>query len=161
MAPKGSFQFSFPAKHHLSVVTERNVLAWNATGIRKTFTSGSNGILAAKETRNGSGTLAVSDSHVVFLHQVEQGMGKSYRLKGADVSLSHVFSKFPKLIDILLLPRVRYACCSFLLTPIFYFSVRACLIRCNRILSAKPVFSAQDLPIQLRLQLSQSLLRLI
>jgi hypothetical protein len=53
--------------------------------VRKIFTSGSEGIVAAKEATDGSGTLAVSDAVNVVLHQVEDGLRTSYRLKGSDV----------------------------------------------------------------------------
>jgi hypothetical protein len=53
---------------------------------RRIFTSGSNGIVAAKEATDGSGTLAISDALNVILHQVEDGIQTSYRLKGSDVS---------------------------------------------------------------------------
>jgi hypothetical protein len=76
----------FPSAHHLIIVTEREVLSWNEQTLRKVFTSSSSGILAAKEANDGSQTLAVADSQVVVLHQVDKGMEKSYRLKGTDVS---------------------------------------------------------------------------
>jgi hypothetical protein len=85
MAPRESSRLIFPSAQHLVIVTEQNILTWDATGIRKAFSSGSNGILAAKEARNGSGTLAIADSQVVLLHQVERGLERSYRLKGTDV----------------------------------------------------------------------------
>jgi hypothetical protein len=75
----------FPVDHHLVITTERHVLSYDETGLHKIFHSGSNGILAAKEARDGSGTLAIADSQVVVLHRVEHGMEKSYRLKGTDV----------------------------------------------------------------------------
>ena len=49
------------------------------------FRSGSEGIVAAKKAHNGSSLLAVADSQVVVLHDIEKGMQKSYKLKGSDV----------------------------------------------------------------------------
>ncbi|KAF2667113.1 WD40 repeat-like protein [Microthyrium microscopicum] len=73
---------AFPSTHHLVAVTQKNVLTWDSNGIRRIFTSGSSGIIAAKESKNG--TLAISDSHLVLLHEVEKGLERSYRLKGAE-----------------------------------------------------------------------------
>jgi hypothetical protein len=77
--------FVFPADHHLVITTERHVLSYNKGGLHQIFRSDSNGILAAKEARDGSGTLAIADSQIVVLHRVEYGMEKSYRLKGTHV----------------------------------------------------------------------------
>jgi hypothetical protein len=79
-------QFTPPSDHHLVITTEQHVLSYDSDGLNRIFKSGSGGILAAKETRDGSGTLAIADSQVVVLHQVERGMERSYRLKGTDVS---------------------------------------------------------------------------
>ncbi|QDS68927.1 hypothetical protein FKW77_008361 [Venturia effusa] len=76
--------FVFPLDHHLVITTERHVLSCDQSGLHKIFQSGSRGILAAKEARDGSGTLAIADSHVVVLHQVDRGLERSYRLKGTD-----------------------------------------------------------------------------
>ena len=81
MAPRESSRFLFPPAHHLVVVTEQNVLTWDTTGVRRTFSSSSNGILAAKEAHHGSGTLAIADSQVVLLHQVERGNGKKLQVE--------------------------------------------------------------------------------
>jgi hypothetical protein len=89
MAPENAVHdFRFPNSHHLVVVTRRRVLAWDATEVRPIFDSGSAGILAAKESGNGSGTLAIADSQIVLLHKVEKTRERSYRLKGADVGLA-------------------------------------------------------------------------
>jgi hypothetical protein len=77
--------FEFPFSHHLVVVTKRHVFAWDSGEVRPVFNSGSAGILAAKESGNGSGTLAIADSQIVLLHKVEKKRERSYRLKGADV----------------------------------------------------------------------------
>lgn len=77
--------FVFPTDHHLVITTERHVLSYDESGLHKIFQSGSHGILAAKEARDGSGTLAIADSQVVVLHRVDHGLEKSYRLKGTDV----------------------------------------------------------------------------
>jgi hypothetical protein len=89
MAPENAVNdFQFPQSHHLVVVTKRRVLAWDANEVRPIFNSGSAGILAAKESGNGGGTLAIADSQIVLLHKVEKPRERSYRLKGADVCLT-------------------------------------------------------------------------
>ena len=89
-AQRGDGSFTFPPNHHLVIATENNILACDKNGVRRIFKSASSGILAAKEARDGSGTLAVADSQIVVLHRVpdESGMERSYRLKGADVCVS-------------------------------------------------------------------------
>jgi hypothetical protein len=82
-------QFAFPSDHHLIITTEQHVISYDRNGLNRIFKSGSSGILAAKQTKDGSGTLAIADSQVVLLHQVERGMERSYRLKGTDVSHSN------------------------------------------------------------------------
>jgi hypothetical protein len=77
--------FKFPATHHLVVTTKKHVLTVDGDGIRKIFTSGSGGIMAAKEAPDGSGTLAIADSMIVLLHRIERGMDHSHRLKSAAV----------------------------------------------------------------------------
>lgn len=77
--------FVFPSHHHLVIATDGHVLSYDKIGLRKIFQSGSNGILTAKEARDGSGTLAVADSQTVVLHRIEDGLERSYRLKGSEV----------------------------------------------------------------------------
>ncbi|KAI9808817.1 MAG: hypothetical protein M1827_007192 [Pycnora praestabilis] len=74
----------FPRSHHLIVTSKTNVYSWNASRVTEIFRSGSKGIVAAKNARDGSRILAVADSQVVVLHDAKRGMDKSYRLKGAD-----------------------------------------------------------------------------
>lgn len=83
----GSSQASstFPKSHHLIVTTAKGVFTWGSHGVKEIFRSGSEGIIAAKRASNGSGLLAVADSQVVVLHDVNKGMQRSYRLKGSDV----------------------------------------------------------------------------
>ncbi|KAK8173592.1 quinon protein alcohol dehydrogenase-like superfamily [Phyllosticta citrichinensis] len=76
--------FTFPKDHHLIVTTERCVWSWDARGLTNAFRSGSGGILAAKEAKDGSGLLAVADDQVVVLHDANRGMKRSYRLKGTE-----------------------------------------------------------------------------
>jgi len=76
--------FEFPESHHLVLTTEKRVLCLDPSGLSHIFTSGSNGILAAKEAKDGRGTLAIADSQLVVLHNLEKG-GRSYGLKGIDV----------------------------------------------------------------------------
>ncbi|EKG13897.1 hypothetical protein MPH_08896 [Macrophomina phaseolina MS6] len=76
--------FAFPKDHHLVITTETNVWSWDHRGLTNAFGSGSGGILAAKEAKDGSGLLAVADDQVVVLHDATRGMDRSYRLKGTD-----------------------------------------------------------------------------
>ncbi|KAA6410680.1 MAG: hypothetical protein FRX48_06103 [Lasallia pustulata] len=75
---------SFPRSHHLVVTTTKGVYTWGRHGLTEIFRSGSGGIVAAKKAQNGSSLLAVADSQVVVLHDIEKGMQKSYKLKGSD-----------------------------------------------------------------------------
>ncbi|KAL0637538.1 hypothetical protein Q9L58_003427 [Maublancomyces gigas] len=65
----------------LFVTTSTKVTVWDAEGCNVVFTSGSEGIVAAKRAKDGS-VLAIADSQVVMLHRIEEGQDKSYRLKG-------------------------------------------------------------------------------
>lgn len=67
------------------MVTSKHVHAICDTDTRILFTSGSQGIVSAKEGPIGAGHLAFSDSHNVVIHQIEHGLDRSYRLKGAEV----------------------------------------------------------------------------
>ncbi|KAJ9644139.1 hypothetical protein H2199_004007 [Coniosporium tulheliwenetii] len=78
--------FSFPSSHHLIVTTDEHVLAWDAQGLRSIFSSASGGILAAKEAKDGNGLLAIADSQVVLLHDINRGKERSYRLRSTDAS---------------------------------------------------------------------------
>lgn len=77
--------FSFPSSHHLIVTTAKSVFTLGSHGVTEIFRSGSKGIVAAKRASNGSDLLAVADSQVVVLHDINRGMQKSYRLRGSDV----------------------------------------------------------------------------
>ena len=78
--------FIFPESHQLIITTAKGVYTWSSHGITEIFRSGSAGIVAARKVTNGSGLLAVADSQVVLLHDINKGMQRSYRLKGSDVS---------------------------------------------------------------------------
>ncbi|KIW07084.1 uncharacterized protein PV09_01968 [Verruconis gallopava] len=89
VAPRGGLGVSpFPSSHHLVVTTRGHVHAVQQTGSRELFRSCSRGILAAREAKDGSGTLAISDSHNVILHRIEDGQQRSYRLKGSESHIS-------------------------------------------------------------------------
>ncbi|CUS08600.1 unnamed protein product [Tuber aestivum] len=66
----------------LVITTNSMVRVWDRDGCNHVFTSGSDGIVAAKGAKDGS-VLAIADSEAVMLHQIEEGQNKSYRLKGA------------------------------------------------------------------------------
>lgn len=74
-----------PSDYQLIVTTSRGVYAWDMSGVSQLFHSGSAGIVASKKVAGDNGTLAVADSEVVILHDVKEGMQKSYRLKSAEV----------------------------------------------------------------------------
>ena len=76
----------FPSSHELIVTTNEGVYSWTSEGVGQVFSSGSGGIVGAKRTGSQRGLLAVADSQVVILHDVNQGMRHSYRLKGTEVS---------------------------------------------------------------------------
>ncbi|KAF8471676.1 WD40-repeat-containing domain protein [Kalaharituber pfeilii] len=67
----------------LFLATATKVCVWDGLLCATVFTSGSEGILAAKRSKDGS-FLAVADSQIVVLHKVEQGQHRSYPLKSAD-----------------------------------------------------------------------------
>lgn len=66
------------------MTTNTKVVVWDGQGCSAVFTSGSEGIVAAKRAKDGS-VLAIADSQVVMLHRIDEGQDKSYRLKGTQV----------------------------------------------------------------------------
>ena len=82
----GRGDLPFPYSNRLIITTTQGVYNWDVYGISQIFRSGSQGIVAAKRVVSGREMLAVADSQVVVLHEVEGGMHKSYRLKGSEVS---------------------------------------------------------------------------
>lgn len=77
--------FSFPNSYHLLIVTHSSVLAWNQAGLTPIFSSGpAGGILAAKKAANDTGLLAIADSQVVILHDIQRGRDKNYRFRGTE-----------------------------------------------------------------------------
>ncbi|KAL8708597.1 MAG: hypothetical protein Q9220_006533 [cf. Caloplaca sp. 1 TL-2023] len=76
--------FRFSKNHHLLTATAAGVYTCGSDGVTEIFTSGSKGIVAVERTANGSGLLAVADSHLIIIHDIRQGMRKSYRLRSAD-----------------------------------------------------------------------------
>jgi len=86
--------FTFPRSYHLIITTAKGVFVWGSHGVREIFRSGSEGIVAAKKASSGSGLLAVADSQVVVLHDVNKGMQRSYRLRGSDVCTSFSIKLF-------------------------------------------------------------------
>lgn len=82
--------FAFPSEHQLIITTTTGVYAWDAQGVTQIFHSGSEGIVAAKRLASGNEMLAVADSQVVVLHEINEGK-QSYRLKGSE-------ARFPWLV---------------------------------------------------------------
>ena len=80
--------FAFPPRHRLMVTTKKGVYMWDVDGVTEIFRSGSEGIVAAKRVTSGSEMLAVADSQVVVLHEPNDRVHKSYRLKGSEVSIA-------------------------------------------------------------------------
>lgn len=79
--------FPFPPSNRLVITTTKGVYIWDVYGISEIFRSGSEGIVAAKKIASGSEMLAVADSQVVVLHDINGGLQRSYRLKGSDVGI--------------------------------------------------------------------------
>ncbi|KAI9846931.1 MAG: hypothetical protein M1838_001094 [Thelocarpon superellum] len=73
-----------PTSHHLVISTRSRVYSWHGHDLSELFHSGSAGIVAAKRANDGSGILAVADSHVVILHDIRKKLERSYRLKRAE-----------------------------------------------------------------------------
>jgi len=67
----------------LFLTTANRVCVWGDSFCATVFTSGSEGILAAKRSKDGA-ILAVADAQIVILNKVDQGQHQSYRLKGAE-----------------------------------------------------------------------------
>jgi hypothetical protein len=81
--------FFFPSGFHLVIATHKCVFSWSKDDIVPVFRPASNGgILAARQSGDGCGTLAIADSQVVILRNVQPGKNREYKLKGADVSIN-------------------------------------------------------------------------
>lgn len=64
---------------------------WDIYGVTEIFRSGSEGIVAANRIAIGREMLAVANSQVGALHELNSGLQKSYRLRGSEVStVSHM-----------------------------------------------------------------------
>lgn len=121
--------FTFPGSYHLIVTTAKGVFVWGSHGVKEIFRSGSEGIVAAKKASNGSGLLAVADSQVVVLHDINKGMQRSYRLRGSDVCVSCSIG-YPADTNV---SRVKYACLDMPGTRRVCFSLPLFKTPCNRI----------------------------
>jgi hypothetical protein len=71
------------------IVTTNGIYSWTSDGIKELFRSGSGGIVAARQIHGPQNLLAVADSQVVILHDIDKGQQKSYRLKRTDVSVAN------------------------------------------------------------------------
>lgn len=80
-----SAAFPFPDSHQLIITTPKGVFIWSKHGILPAFYSGTGGIVAARKTTEDGQLLAVADSQVVVLHDMQKGINRSYKLKGSDV----------------------------------------------------------------------------
>ena len=71
-------RFSVLNGYHLLIVTHSSILAWYQAGLTPIFSSGSaGGILTAKKAANDNELLAIADSQVVILHDVQRGRYKN------------------------------------------------------------------------------------
>lgn len=82
--------FTFPTNKHLLITTPSRILSWDASGIHELFRSSRSGIAAATESKDGSGTLAVADKHVVVLHDIQRGKEKSWGLSAQEDEVRHL-----------------------------------------------------------------------
>ena len=73
-----------PTSHHLVITTTKGVYAWNGQGTVEMFASNSEGIVAAKKVQASKELLAVADSQLVILHDYNQGMQQTYKLRRED-----------------------------------------------------------------------------
>ncbi|KAI9895032.1 MAG: hypothetical protein M1814_000256 [Vezdaea aestivalis] len=76
--------FTPPDGFHLNVTTRTKVYQWAGQKPQVAFSSGAGGIVNSKSIANDRDLLAVADSLVVILHNVGEGMHRSYRLKGSE-----------------------------------------------------------------------------
>ncbi|KAH9826794.1 WD40 repeat protein [Teratosphaeria destructans] len=88
--PGPTATFSFPHNAHLLVTTPSTIYAWDVAGLHAIFTSSKNGIVAAREAKDGSGMLAVADKHVVILHDTKRGQEQSWGLHGDEDEVRHL-----------------------------------------------------------------------
>ncbi|KAF2814730.1 WD40 repeat-like protein [Mytilinidion resinicola] len=79
--------FSFPNGFHLLIATHKRVFSWSQDGLVPVFRSATHGILAARQSGDGRGILAIADSQIVILQNVRPGMSREYKLKGEDGEL--------------------------------------------------------------------------
>lgn len=79
--------FNFPTTHHLLITTPGAIYAWDHTTLNRLFSSSKRGILAAKESKDGSQFLAIADRHVVVLHDCKHDRENSYGLEASESSV--------------------------------------------------------------------------
>ncbi|KAK5172079.1 uncharacterized protein LTR77_003716 [Saxophila tyrrhenica] len=82
--------FTFPNNAHLLITTPGHVFSWDASGVHTIFRSSKNGIVAAREAKDGSGVLAVADKQVVVLHDTKRGQERSWGLQADDDEVRHL-----------------------------------------------------------------------
>lgn len=75
----------FPIYHQLVVTTERGIFVWTRDSFKEIFRSSTGGIVAAKKLSHSSNLLAVADSQIVVLHDINRGQQHSHKLKGSEV----------------------------------------------------------------------------
>ncbi|KAF2212247.1 hypothetical protein CERZMDRAFT_84624 [Cercospora zeae-maydis SCOH1-5] len=92
-------KFSLPRSSHLIIATPRHIFAWDTFGIHKIFQSSRDGIVAAREAKDGSGLLAVASKDVVVLHDTKRGKEHSWGLNAPDQELRHLeYSRDAKML---------------------------------------------------------------
>lgn len=89
-SPVSQSNFAFPADRHLLITTPSHILSWDSAGLHTLFQSSRSGIAAATESKDGSGTLAIADKHVVVLHDTRRGKEKSWGLSAEEDEVRHL-----------------------------------------------------------------------
>lgn len=89
--------FSFPTGFHLLISTHECVFSWSHESLEPVFRSATNGgILAARQSGDGRGTLAIADSQVVILQNVNTGTNREYKLEGEEVRTQSSYRFYSK-----------------------------------------------------------------
>lgn len=145
--------------HHLIVTTAVGVYSWSNRGSTELFSSNSKGIVASRNMKTDKDLLAVADSQIVILHDIERGMQRTYRLRNEDqVYTACGFGG--KAYIILTCQRDIFESCSTIQTNNACSSQRLCKMRCRASLY-RTLSSSTLLPIILHLQQSLQYLQLV
>ena len=130
-------EFRFPTSHHLVITTAAEISLLSKKGVRPLLNSPSDGILAVREAKDGSGNIAFADGRIVIVHSIQRVSGKTFKLHAEKVHKMPNFSLFEYSYQ----ARVRFDCLNFLATIKDYSSLLACIIPFYVFLSATSVSS--------------------